>query len=49
MTLDERDALLAAAADEVCELVLYDNYLQAQILSQEQETAAPAASRRTRC
>jgi glutamate dehydrogenase len=40
MTLDERDSLLAAAADEVCELVLYDNYLQAQILSQEQETAA---------
>ncbi len=32
--------LLASAADEVCELVLYDNYLQAQILSQEQETAA---------
>ena len=29
-------------ADEVCELVLYDNYLQAQILSQEQETAAAA-------
>jgi glutamate dehydrogenase len=38
-TLEDRDALLAAAADEVCELVLYDNYLQAQILSQEQETA----------
>ena len=34
-----RDTLLAAAADEVCELVLYDNYLQAQILSQEQATA----------
>jgi glutamate dehydrogenase len=39
-TLEERDTLLASAADEVCELVLYDNYLQAQILSQEQETAA---------
>ena len=39
LTLDERDTLLAAAADEVCELVLYDNYLQAQILSQEQEIA----------
>ena len=39
-THEERDELLAAAADEVCELVLYDNYLQAQILSQEQETAA---------
>ena len=38
-TLDGRVELLAAAADEVCELVLYDNYLQAQILSQEQETA----------
>ena len=48
ITLEERDALLAAAADEVCELVLYDNYLQAQILSQEQETA-PSARRRTRC
>ena len=33
------DTLLAAAADEVCDLVLYDNYLQAQILSQEQEMA----------
>ena len=40
MSGDERDTLLAAAADEVCDLVLYDNYLQAQILSQEQETAA---------
>jgi glutamate dehydrogenase len=39
-TLEERDTLLASAAGEVCELVLYDNYLQAQILSQEQETAA---------
>ena len=39
LTLEERDELLAAAADEVCDLVLYDNYLQAQILSQEQETA----------
>ena len=36
---EARDTLLAAAADEVCELVLYDNYLQAQILSQEQATA----------
>ncbi|HMG97369.1 MAG TPA: NAD-glutamate dehydrogenase domain-containing protein, partial [Gaiellales bacterium] len=40
MTLEGRDELLAAAADEVCDLVLYDNYLQAQILSQEQETAS---------
>ncbi len=47
-TLEERDTLLASAADEVCELVLYDNYLQAQILTQEQETAAQR-SRRTRC
>ncbi|HET6175055.1 MAG TPA: NAD-glutamate dehydrogenase [Gaiellales bacterium] len=39
LTPEGRDELLAAAADEVCELVLYDNYLQAQILSQEQETA----------
>ena len=40
LTLEGRDELLAAAADEVCDLVLYDNYLQAQILSQEQEMAA---------
>ncbi|MDX6538186.1 MAG: glutamate dehydrogenase, partial [Gaiellales bacterium] len=40
LTPEGRDELLAAAAGEVCELVLYDNYLQAQILSQEQETAA---------
>ena len=39
LTAEERDTLLAAAADEVCDLVLYDNYLQAQILSQEQATA----------
>ena len=39
LTLEGRDELLAAAADEVCDLVLYDNYLQAQILSQEQEMA----------
>ena len=39
LTSDGRDSLLAAAADEVCDLVLYDNYLQAQILSQEQEMA----------
>src|SRR4029079_8989859 len=40
LTLEGRDELLAAAADEVCDRVLYDNYLQAQILSQEQEMAA---------
>ncbi|MDP9259338.1 MAG: NAD-glutamate dehydrogenase [Actinomycetota bacterium] len=40
MTFEGRDELLAAAAGEVCDLVLYDNYLQAQILSQEQETAS---------
>jgi glutamate dehydrogenase len=43
LTSEGRDSLLAAAADEVCELVLYDNYLQAQILSQEQEMAAQRA------
>src|SRR6185295_7504349 len=43
LTMEGRDELLAAAADEVCDLVLYDNYLQAQILSQEQETAAQRA------
>jgi glutamate dehydrogenase len=35
LTLDERDQLLEACTDEVVRSVLYDNYLQAQILSQE--------------
>ena len=34
-----RDELMASVADRVCELVLYDNYLQAQILSQEEAAA----------
>ncbi|HSL09740.1 MAG TPA: NAD-glutamate dehydrogenase [Actinomycetota bacterium] len=35
LTLAERNELLAASADDVVRAVLYDNYLQAQILSQE--------------
>ncbi len=35
LTLDERNALLESCAQDVVEHVLYDNYLQAQILSQE--------------
>jgi len=40
LTLDERNALLEACAIDVVEHVLYDNYLQAQILSQEEEVSA---------
>jgi glutamate dehydrogenase len=36
---EERDSLLASQADEVCRQVLYDNYLQVQILSQEEAEA----------
>ncbi len=36
----ERDQLVAAAADGVTRRVLYDNYLQVQIISQEVETSA---------
>ena len=35
LTLAERNELLASCADDVVRAVLYDNYLQAQILSQE--------------
>ena len=35
LTTDERNAALQACTDDVVEHVLYDNYLQAQILSQE--------------
>ena len=37
---EERNALLQACADDVVDHVLYDNYLQAQILSQEMEVSA---------
>jgi glutamate dehydrogenase len=37
---DERNALLEAGTDDVVRRVLYDNYLQAQILSQELAVAA---------
>jgi glutamate dehydrogenase len=35
LTRKQRDELLAEVEDDVCRHVLYDNYLQAQILSQE--------------
>ncbi len=35
LTTDERNVLLQACTDDVVRRVLYDNYLQAQILSQE--------------
>ncbi len=37
LILDERNDLLQACASDVVRYVLYDNYLQAQILSQEEE------------
>jgi glutamate dehydrogenase len=40
LSFDERNALLQACTDDVVQRVLYDNYLQAQILSQE-VAAAP--------
>ncbi|MDH3192711.1 MAG: NAD-glutamate dehydrogenase [Acidimicrobiia bacterium] len=41
LTLEERDELIAAVAPDVVKGVLYDNYLQAQILSQEVRSSAP--------
>jgi glutamate dehydrogenase len=46
VTTDERNALLEACTDDVVRRVLYDNYLQAQILSQE---VAVAAERNEAC
>jgi glutamate dehydrogenase len=46
LTTDERNALLEACTDDVVRRVLYDNYLQAQILSQE---VAVAAERNEAC
>jgi glutamate dehydrogenase len=40
LTMDERNELLQASADDVVAHVLYDNYQQAQILSQEMEVSA---------
>jgi glutamate dehydrogenase len=40
LTVDERNELLQSCADDVVSHVLYDNYLQAQILSQEMEISA---------
>jgi glutamate dehydrogenase len=39
LTFDQRNELLETCADDVVEHVLYDNYLQAQILSQEVEAS----------
>ena len=39
LTFDERNELLGSCADDVVQHVLYDNYLQAQILSQELEAS----------
>jgi glutamate dehydrogenase len=46
LTIGERNDVLEAATDDVVRRVLYDNYLQAQILSQE---AAEAAERNEAC
>ena len=40
LTTEDRNALLEACTDDVVRRVLYDNYLQAQILSQEVAVAA---------
>ncbi|HEV8563479.1 MAG TPA: NAD-glutamate dehydrogenase [Actinomycetota bacterium] len=40
LTLEQRNELLEACAPDVVEHVLYDNYLQAQILSQSVEVSA---------
>ena len=40
VAVGERPALLAELGDDVCRHVLYDNYLQAQILTQEESVAA---------
>ncbi|MDP9297224.1 MAG: NAD-glutamate dehydrogenase [Actinomycetota bacterium] len=40
LSMDERNALLHECVGDVVEHVLYDNYLQAQILSQEVEVSA---------
>jgi len=41
LTLDERDELIASVAPDIVKGVLYNNYLQAQILSQEVRSSAP--------
>ena len=41
LTIEGRNELLQACADDVVGHVLYDNYLQAQILSQEEELVLP--------
>ena len=46
LSFEERDGLLEACTDDVVRRVLYDNYLQAQILSQE---VAAAADRNEAC
>ena len=46
--MDDRNELLEACADDVVQHVLYDNYLQAQILSQELAVVSASGSRPTR-
>ncbi len=41
LTLEGRNRMLEACAPDVVAHVLYDNYLQAQILSQEEEQSSP--------
>lgn len=41
LTLEGRNELLESCSPDVVQHVLYDNYLQAQILSQEEEVSAP--------
>ena len=40
LSRDERDDLVAAVASDVVDRILYDNFLQAQILAQEREASA---------
>ncbi len=40
LSLEDRNRILGECADDVVRLVLYDNYLQAQILSQEEEVSS---------
>ena len=48
MTRPERDELLEAVTEDVVEHVLYDSFLQAQIIAQEVERSAGAACSPTR-
>jgi len=41
ITHDERNGLIASVAEDVVQRILYDNFEQAQMLSQEEHTSAP--------